>query len=235
MILYVRSALFLIWFIAISLVLNIAGLPLLIFPWRATVWAANKWARLILFGLDHIAGMKMEVRGPVPKGAALIAAKHFSTWETIALLAILDAPAIVIKRELLWIPLYGWYSIKQRMIPIDRSAGASAIRRMHAAAKRAIDGRQPIVIFPEGTRKKPGAPPDYKPGVAALYSLLGLPCIPLAHNSGLFWMGWFLRKPGTIVVEFLEPIAPGLKRQELMSQLEARLEGATNALLKRTT
>jgi 1-acyl-sn-glycerol-3-phosphate acyltransferase len=120
------------------------------------------------------------------------------------------------------------------MIPIDRSAGASAIRRMHAAAKRAIGGGQPIVIFPEGTRKKPGAPPDYKPGVAALYSLLGLPCIPLAHNSGLFWMGWFLRKPGTIVVEFLEPIAPGLKRQEFMRQLETRLEGATSALLKTT-
>jgi 1-acyl-sn-glycerol-3-phosphate acyltransferase len=235
MILYVRSALFLIWFAAVSVALNVAGLPLLIFPWRATVWAANKWARLILFGLDHIAGLRMELRGSVPKGAALIAAKHFSTWETIALLAILDAPAIVIKRELLWVPLYGWYSIKQRMIPIDRSSGARAIRRMHAAAKRAIDERQPIVIFPEGTRKRPGAPPDYKPGVAALYAMLGLPCVPMAHNSGLFWRGWFLRKPGTVVVEFLEPIAPGLKRQEFMSQLEARLEGATNALLKKTT
>ena len=173
----------------------------------------------------------MEVRGTAPKGAALIAAKHFSTWETIALLALLDAPAIVIKRELLWIPLYGWYCIKQGMIPIDRSAKASAIRRMHEAAKRATNDGQPIVIFPEGTRKKPGAPPDYKPGVAALYAMLGMPCIPLAHNSGLFWTGWFLRKPGTVVVEFLEPIAPGLKRREFMSELQTRLETATNALL----
>ena len=230
--LYVRSALFLVWFAAVSLVLNVVSLPLLLLPRRATIWMANKWARLLLFGLEHIVGLRMEVRGLAPKGAALIAAKHFSTWETIALLALLDAPAIVIKRELLWIPLYGWYSIKQGMIPIDRSGGANAIRRMHAAARRAINDGQPIVIFPEGTRKKPGAPPDYKPGVAALYAMLGMPCIPLAHNSGLFWTGGFLRKPGTIIVEFLEPIAPGLSRRAFMSELQTRLETATNALLK---
>ena len=232
--LHVRSALFLIWFIAVSLALNVVSLPLLLFPRRATIWMANKWARLLLFGLEHIVGLKMEVRGAAPKGTALIAAKHFSTWETIALLALLDAPAIVIKRELLWIPLYGWYCIKQGMIPIDRSAGASAIRRMHAAARRAINDGQPIVIFPEGTRKKPGAHPDYKPGVAALYAMLGMPCIPLAHNSGLFWTGWFLRKPGTVVVEFLEPIPAGLPRRTFMIELQTRLETATNALLQAT-
>jgi 1-acyl-sn-glycerol-3-phosphate acyltransferase len=229
---YLRSALFLVWFAAVSLVMNIVSLPLLLLPRRATIWMANKWARLLLFGLGHIVGLKVVVRGTVPRGPALIAAKHFSMWETIALLALLDAPAIVIKRELLWVPLYGWYCIKQGMIPIDRSAGAGAIRQMHEAAKRAVDRGQPIVIFPEGTRKKPGAVPDYKPGVAALYAMLGMPCIPLAHNSGLFWEGWFLRKPGTVVVEFLEPIPPGLKRREFMSELQTRLETATNALLK---
>jgi 1-acyl-sn-glycerol-3-phosphate acyltransferase len=229
---YLRSALFLIWFAAVSLVVNVACLPLLIVPRSASVWAANRWARLILFGLKHITGLGMEVRGPVPSGAALVAAKHFSMWETIALLALLRAPAIVIKRELLWIPLYGWYCVKQGMIPIDRRAGARAIRRMYAAARRAVDEGRPIVIFPEGTRKKPGAPPDYKPGVAALYTMLGLPCIPMAHNSGLFWSGWFLRKPGTVVVEFLEPIPPGLSRHELMIVLETRLEAATNRLVR---
>ena len=233
MTLYLRSALFLIWFVAVSLILNVACVPLLLVPRKAAVWAANKWARLILFGLKHITGTGTEVLGRAPDGPVLIAAKHFSIWETIALLALLHEPAIVIKRELLWIPLYGWYCIKQGMIPIDRKGGASAIRRMYAAAKRAVEERRPIVIFPEGTRRKPGAPPDYKPGVAALYSMLGLPCIPLAHNSGLLWSGWFLRKPGTVVVEFLEPIPPGLSRREFMSQLETRLENATNALLKR--
>jgi len=230
--LYVRSALFLIWFAIVSLALNVACLPLLVFPRRATVWAANKWARLLLFGLEHIVGLRMEVRGHAPKGAALIAAKHFSMWETIALLTLLRDPAIVIKRELLWIPLYGWYCLKQGMIPIDRASGARAIRRMHAAAKRAVEAGRPIVIFPEGTRKKPGAAPDYKPGVAALYSLLKLPCVPLTHNSGLFWKGWLVRKPGTVVVEFLEPIPPGLPRQEFMRVLEERTETVTKRLLE---
>ena len=230
--LYLRSALFLIWFAVVSLVLNVAGLPLLVVPRKATVWAANKWARLILFGLERIAGVGMEVRGLVPEGPVLVAAKHFSMWETIALLVLLRDPAIVIKRELLWIPLYGWYCLKQEMIPIDRASGAQAIRRMHAAAKRAVEAGRPIVIFPEGTRTKPGAPPDYKPGVVALYSLLKRPCVPMTHNSGLFWRGWFLRQPGTVVVEFLDPIPPGLPRQEFMRVLEEQTETATKRLLE---
>jgi 1-acyl-sn-glycerol-3-phosphate acyltransferase len=229
--LYVRSTLFLIWFASVSLILNVMGLPLLLMPRKLTVWAANKWARLILFGLEHIAGLGMELRGRLPERASLVAAKHFSVWETIALLAVLRDPAIVLKRELLFIPLYGWYAVKQQMIPIDRRAGASAIRRMHAAARRALGSGRPIVIFPEGTRKEPGAPPDYKPGVAALYTLLGVPCVPMAHNSGLYWRGWLLRKPGTIVVEFLDPIPPGLPRREFMAVLETSLEQATNVLL----
>ena len=229
--LYLRSALFLVWFLTVSLVLNVACLPVLLLPRRAAVWAANFWARLVLFGLKQITGLGLEVRGHTPTGPVLIAAKHFSMWETVAILALLRDPAAVLKRELLWIPLYGWYCAKQGMIPIDRKAGARAIRRMHAAAKRAMEAGRPIVIFPEGTRKKPGAPPDYKPGVAGLYALLDLPCVPMAHNSGLFWSGWFLRKPGTIVVEFLEPIAPGWPRHSFMKILETRTEEAANRLL----
>jgi len=229
--LYLRSALFLTWFVAVSLIVNVVCLPLLVLPRRATVWAANKWARAILFGLKHVAGVSLQVRGCTPSGPALIAAKHFSVWETIALLTLLRDPAIVLKRDLLFIPLYGWYCIKQDMIPIDRRGGARAIRRMQAAAKRAVDAGRPIVIFPEGTRKTPGATPDYKPGVAGLYSLLGLPCVPMAHNSGLFWCGWFWRKPGTVIVEFLEPIPAGLPRRGFMTLLETRLEQATSELL----
>ena len=230
--LYLRSALFSIWFAAVSLILNVVCLPLLVAPRQATVWAANTWSRSILFGLKHIAGLRMEVRGHVPAGSVLVAAKHFSMWETLAVVSLLRDPSIVLKRELLWLPLYGWYAAKHDMIPIDRASGAKAIRRMHAAARRAVDARRPVVIFPEGTRKKPGAPPAYKPGAAGLYTLLGLPCVPMAHNSGLFWTGWFLRKPGTIIVEFLEPIPPGLPRHEFMTVLETRLEAATNKLLR---
>ncbi|SRR6266446_3464781 len=233
MFIYLRSGLFLFWFLSISLILNIGSLPLLVVPRRAAVWVANKWARLVLFGLKHIAGVDMVVRGHVPSLAGvLIAAKHFSIWETIAVLALLRDPAIVLKRELLWVPLYGWYCTKMGMIPINRSSGSRAIRRMHAAAKRAVEAGRPVVIFPEGTRKKPGAAPDYKPGVAALYAQLGIPCVPLVHNSGLFWADWFLRRPGTIVVEYLEAIPPGLPRREFMSVLEARMEEATTRLLR---
>ena len=235
MFIYLRSGLFLFWFLSISLILNIGNLPLLVVPRRAAVWVANKWARLVLFGLKHIAGVDMVVRGHVPSLAGvLIAAKHFSIWETIAVLALLRDPAIVLKRELLWVPLYGWYCTKMGMIPINRSSGSRAIRRMHAAAKRAVEAGRPVVIFPEGTRKKPGAAPDYKPGVAALYAQLGIPCVPLVHNSGLFWADWFLRRPGTIVVEYLEAIPPGLPRREFMSVLEARMEEATTRLLRET-
>ena len=229
--LYLRSALFLIWFVAVSLVINLGSLPLLLFPRRAAVWAADKWARSVLFGLKHIAGLGLEIRGRVPEGPSLVAAKHFSMWETIAVLALLKEPAIVLKRALLWIPLYGWYCVKMQMIAVDRSAGARSIRRMNAAAQRAASLGRPIVIFPEGTRRKLGALPDYKPGIASLYSLLGLPCVPMAHNSGVFWSGWFFRKPGTIVVEFLEPIPPGLPRREFMTALVTRIEEASNRLV----
>jgi len=232
MLLYLRSALFMLWFVTMSVALNVACLPLLALPRKATVWAANRWGWLVLLGLKHIAGVDVAVRGQVDTSkGVLIAGKHFSIWETIAVVALLQDPAVVLKRELLWLPLYGWYCWKMQMIPVDRSARATAIRRMYAAAKRAVDAKRPVVIFPEGTRKKPGAAPDYKPGVAALYAQLGIPCTPMAHNSGVFWAGWFLRRPGTIVVEYLEPIPPGLPRREFMSVLEARLEQATERLV----
>ena len=117
------------------------------------------------------------------------------------------------------------------MIAIDRAAGAKAIRILQTAALTALDDGRPLVIFPEGTRKNPGDPPDYKPGVAALYGRLNLACVPVAHNSGLFWAGRFLRKPGTVLMEFLPEIQPGLARGEFMALLESRIEDATTRLL----
>ena len=229
--LYLRSALFLLWFILVSIVVNVGGAPLLLLPARFTMKGAAIWGWLVLFGLKWIAGLGFELRGALPKGRVLVAAKHFSMWETIAVLALLQCPAIVLKRSLLKIPFYGWYSRKMRMIAIDRTAGVKAIRILHRAAMRALDEGRPVVIFPEGTRKAPGAPPDYKPGVAALYAGLGVACVPVAHNSGVFWSGLFLRRPGIIVLEFLPAIAPGLSRSAFMALLEVRIEEATNRLL----
>jgi len=137
----------------------------------------------------------------------------------------------VMKQSLLRIPLYGWYCRKMGMIAIDRSAGAGAIRSMAAKGRLALASNRPIVIFPEGTRKHPGAAPDYKPGVAALYAQLKVPCVPVAHNSGLFWTG-FLKHPGTIIVQLLEPIPPGLPRHQFMTILEKRIEEGTRRLLE---
>jgi 1-acyl-sn-glycerol-3-phosphate acyltransferase len=231
MMLVLRSALFLVWFALISIVMNVGSLPLLLLPRRVTLFAAKIWARLVLFGLNWIAGMGVEVRGYLPDPRVLVAAKHLSMWETIAFLALLPRPAIVLKHSLLNIPFYGWYSRKMRMIAIDRSAGAKAVRDMHRQALRALEDDRPVVIFPEGTRKKPGDRPDYKPGIAGLYARLDVPCVPVAHNSGLFWAGGFLRKPGTVVLEFLEPIPPGLPRDRFMALLETRTEEAASRLL----
>jgi len=229
--LYLRSALFLVWFIAVSVIMNVGALPILLLPSGLTIRAANLWARLVLFGLKWIAGTGVAVRGRLEDSRVLVAAKHFSMWETVALLALLPGPAIVLKQSLLRVPLYGWYCRKMRMIAIDRQAGAKAIRLMHDQAERVLAEGRPIVIFPEGTRRKPGDPPDYKPGVAGLYAQLDVSCVPVAHNSGLFWAGGFLRKPGTIILEFLPAIPPGLPRRDFMLLLESRIEEASNRLI----
>ena len=230
MIVFLRSTLFLLWFTVISAVMHLGLLPLFLLPAGASLGAARIWARSVLFGLKWIAGTGLEVRGHFTGPRVLVASKHFSMWETIALLSLMPRPAIVLKQSLLKIPFYGWYARKMRMIAIDRSAGAKAIRLMAAEAKSALDDDRPVVIFPEGTRKKPDDAPDYKPGVAALYALLAVPCVPVAHNSGLFWNG-FWKRPGKIVVEFLDPIPPGLARNTFMAELEARIETATRRLL----
>ncbi len=230
MILWLRSALFLLWFLLITTVLSLVFLPVLVFPRGATVWLARLWARVTFWGLKVCTGIDWEIRGAPPKGAVLVASKHMSMWDTLALYLALNQPAIVLKRELLRIPFYGWFLAKAAAIPIDRSAGASALRKMSEAARAVLAQGRPILIFPEGTRKKPGALPDYKPGVAGLYSQLGVDCVPVALNSGVYWTG-FLKRPGTIVLEFLEPIPPGMKRDAFMTLLEKRIEIATTAIL----
>jgi 1-acyl-sn-glycerol-3-phosphate acyltransferase len=229
-----RGAFFFLYFALMSVAMNVGCLPLLLAPRSATVWAMRNWARLTLFGLRRLAGIGIEIRGRayIPSGGALIAAKHLSMWETIAFHLLVADPALVMKRELLAVPLYGLYAQRAKMIVVDRQAGAKALRGMLAEAKaRYSEGRQ-IVIFPEGTRHPPGAPPDYKPGIAALYAHLRVPCVPVALNSGLFWpKAASLKRSGTIIVEFLPPIPPGLSRAAFMSALEGAIEPATARLL----
>ena len=227
---WLRSALFMLWFLAVTIVLSLVFLPVLLLPRGATQWLAQMWSCVTFFGLKWIAGIDWEIRGQRPTTPVLVAAKHMSMWDTLALWLALDAPAIVLKRELLRIPFYGWFLWKGAAIAIDRRAGASALRRMSEQAKAALAEGRPVLIFPEGTRKAPGAAPDYKPGVAGLYGQLDVACVPVALNSGVYWKG-FRKYPGTIVLEFLPPIPPGLKRAEFMTRLETSIETATAALL----
>jgi 1-acyl-sn-glycerol-3-phosphate acyltransferase len=225
-----RSALFLAWFVFLTAIMALIFLPLLVAPRKATVWMARHWAEASLWGLKVFAGLDRRQVGEVHKGAVLVASKHMSMWDTLALYLALEDPAIVLKRELLRIPFYGWYLKKAAAIAIDRGAGAEALRRMVAQAEKVLGQGRPILIFPEGTRKKPGLAPDYKPGVAGLYSQLGVACVPVALNSGRHWRG-FWKYPGTITLEFLTPIPKGLKRRDFMALLEERIETATNKLL----
>jgi 1-acyl-sn-glycerol-3-phosphate acyltransferase len=157
--------------------------------------------------------------------------KHQSAWDALILPIVLGDPAVVIKSELLWLPFYGWYAGRAGSIAVDRRGGAGALRHMVAAARRATAAARPIVIFPEGTRTAPGQRLTYQPGVAALYQALGIPLVPAAVNSGLYWgRRSFVKRPGRIVLAFLEPIPPGRPRREVMAELESRIESATAAL-----
>jgi 1-acyl-sn-glycerol-3-phosphate acyltransferase len=229
-----RSALFNAVFYINLILFMLFGVVFFFTPRRLSVRALQLWAKSSLFWLRTIAGIKMELRGAqnIPSGACLVAGKHQSFWETFAVLPLLDDPAMVLKKELSFIPLFGWYILKFRMIPVERSAGAQALRSLTKAAAQAIaDGRQ-VVIMPEGTRRAPGDPPDYKPGAAALYGKLSVPCVPFALNSGLYWpRRRFLRYPGTIVISFLPPIPPGLDRRSFQSRLETAIESETAALV----
>ena len=232
--LIIRSLLFNVVFYVHITVRMMALLPLLPFSRKGMVRGVQAWARDNLRLLKLVTGTGVEFRGleRLPPGAVLIASKHQSTWETFALLTILDDPTFVLKRELMWVPLFGWLAAKAGMVPVNRGAGSSALADMNQRAREeAARGRQ-IVIFPEGTRRAPGAEPAYKFGIAHLYGNLDIPCVPVALNSGLFWpRRRFIRRPGTILVEVLEPIPPGLGRKEFMDELQARLETASARLL----
>jgi 1-acyl-sn-glycerol-3-phosphate acyltransferase len=230
----VRSALFLAWFLFISIVLHVISLPLLFAPRRALRVAMHLWSSLTLFGLKWLAGVSWELRGKenIPHGTALVAAKHYTMWETIAVLRWLDDPAVIIKRELFRLPFYGWYLKAAEMIAVDREAGGRAVRSLAQAANRALGQGRQVLIFPEGTRRPVGAPPAYKPGVAALYRQLGVACVPVAHNSGVHWAA-FWKTPGTIVVEFLPAIPPGLPRDVFMARLESAIETSVRELLEK--
>jgi len=228
-----RSLIFNVLFFAWIAGLGVPALPLIVLP-RRVAWAVVKlWARGVLWLLAHVVGLDYVVRGRehLPAGAAIVAAKHQSAWDTIIFLVLLGDPAYVLKRELFKIPIYGWFTWKLDMIGIDRAAGPSALKRLAARAQPAVAAGRPLVIFPQGTRTAPGARRPYLPGVYALYAAAKVPVVPVALNSGTFWgRRRFLKRPGRIVLEYLPALPPGLDRRRFMAELEQRIETATAAL-----
>lgn len=218
-----------------TLLLLILCLPGLLMPRRVlNCHAARLWLGGVRAMLRTLVGLDHEVRGRerVPPGPVIFAVKHQSAWETLTLHLLIDDPAIALKRELTLIPLFGWYALRAGMIRIDRGHGTRALRSLITGARKALARGQPVVIFPEGTRVAPGARRPYHPGVAGLYLQLGVPVVPVALNSGLFWgRRAFVKRPGRIAVEFLPAIPPGLTRRRFMEVLEERLESATDRLI----
>jgi 1-acyl-sn-glycerol-3-phosphate acyltransferase len=235
LVLILRSLLFNFLFYLNLLLLMVAAIPTFLLPRRMVVVLAKQWARSSLWLLRVICDVKVEWRGldKIPPGPLLIAAKHQSTWETFALLPLFSHPTFILKRELMWLPLFGWCAWKAGMIAVNRAAGKAALADMTRRADAALlEGRQ-ILIFPEGTRRAPGAEPKYKTGIAHLYAEGVAPCLPIALNSGLFWpRRKLMRYPGTVVVEILNLIPPGLDRAAFLKRLESAIEGATARLIE---
>lgn len=231
---FLRSLLFNILFYVVFVFCALVALPTLVMPRTAVLRVANWWAQITIVLMRVICNIKVEYRGveKIPKGPLIIAAKHQSIWETIALLHFFAQPFFVLKRELLRIPVFGQYLMKANMIAIDRSSGTKALKQVVRRAGEEVKRGRQFLIFPEGTRRPIGAPPEYKAGVSLIYADCGAPCLPVALNSGLFWpRRTFLRYPGTLVVEFLDPLPPGLPRAEFLTRVENMIEDASNRLI----
>jgi 1-acyl-sn-glycerol-3-phosphate acyltransferase len=231
----VRSFAFNLMFYLVTLIEMIVFTPFYFLAPRKRAWFIPKfWAKTHLWLMKAIVGTDHVVIGKenLPEGSYIFAPKHQSAWDTFAFLPWWPDPVYILKRELMWIPLFGWYVGKMDMIPIDRGNHAQAVESVNRGARRAVEQGRQIIIYPEGTRRAPGAEPAYKKGIVNLYMELGIPVVPIAHNAGLYWRRRsFLRYPGTIKVEILKPIQPGLSRDEFRRELVDRIEGACDAQL----
>ena len=230
-----RSVLFNVLFYLALLLLLIVAMTTLPMPRGALFAVARFWAHTNLWMLRVICRINVAWTGieKIPPGALIVGAKHQSTWETFALLTLLPDPTFIVKRELMWIPMFGWCVWRAGMIPVDRGAGKPAMAAMNARARAELDRGRQIIIFPEGTRRAAGAEPNYKYGIAHVYAEGAAPCLPIALNSGLFWpRRRFLRYPGTVRVEILDPIPPGLDRDIFFARLQESIETATARLIR---
>jgi 1-acyl-sn-glycerol-3-phosphate acyltransferase len=230
---WLRSLLFNVVLYAWCTVVVLMLWALIPFPRRTIQAVTRRWMRSVHWLLEAMVGLVHEIRGRehLPPGPVILASKHQSAWDTTIFHCLVENPAYVLKKELLAIPLYGWYLQRVKMITIDREAGPAALRHMLRQTAEVLGMGRSVVIFPEGTRVAPGQRHPYHPGVAALYSRTEAPVVPVALNSGLFWgRRSFLKRPGVIVLEMLPPMPRGLDRRAFMAELERRIEEASARL-----
>ncbi len=231
---FLRSLVYNVLFYLLLAFWMIVGIPTFLMPRRAIVTIAQCWARSSIWLLRAVCNTRVEYRGveKIPNGPLIVASKHQSMWETFALLQFFPEPLYILKRELKWIPLFGWYLTRANMIGVVRGAGGRSLIEMARRAGEEVRRGRQLIIFPEGTRTAVGAPPRYKTGVAQVYVDCGVTCLPVALNSGLFWpRRTFMRYPGTLVVEFLDPLPPGLGRNEFIARVSVVIEAATHRLV----
>ncbi|MEM9634429.1 MAG: 1-acyl-sn-glycerol-3-phosphate acyltransferase [Pseudomonadota bacterium] len=233
--LLLRSTLFQILFYSVTFVEMILFSPVMLLPRSWGWWIVPVWSKTLLLLMRVTVGLKIEVRGKenLPKGGFIAAMKHQSAWETVTLIPLFTSPTFILKRELRWIPIFGWYTAKYKQIPINRGKRSEALAAMMEAAKEAIAEKRQILIFPEGTRRPAGAEPKYKYGIAHLYKDLKCPVVPIAHNAGLYWprSSWVVY-PGTVVVEILPPIEPGLPADQFHKKMVTAIETASDRLIE---
>jgi 1-acyl-sn-glycerol-3-phosphate acyltransferase len=229
-----RSALYAVWLYGAMTLAGLLYLPATLFSKQPPLGAGRLWTRWAIFGLRWIVGARVVFKGLdlIPPGPVLVAAKHQSMLDTLVPFLMFKAPAFVLKRELLNAPVLGQYAQAMGMIPLDRGGHATALKNLLRAARPAKEAGRQIIIYPEGTRQPPGVKGEYKPGVAALYKDLAIPCVPIALDTGRVWSArGLIRRPGVTTIEVLPAIAPGLTREEFMRTLEERIEAASQALL----
>src|SRR5262245_55871405 len=236
--LWLRSLCFNVGWYAGTTLIALVGAPILLLPRRMVVRWAQFWIRFCLWWLRITIGLTHRVSGleHLPAGPAIIASKHQSSWETLAFTLLFPDAATVLKRELLFIPIVGWAMARAGNIAVERGDGASALRGLVRRSQAVIRDGRSILIFPEGTRVAIGAERPYQVGTAALYRQLGVPVVPVALNSGMFWgRRQFVKRPGIIDVWIQPAIPPGLNRKRFMVLLHDRIEGATERLVRRVS
>jgi 1-acyl-sn-glycerol-3-phosphate acyltransferase len=229
----IRSILFDLVFYVSSALFAVFCLPILLGSPSFMRRSGAQWSRLVVWMFEVIVGTNWEVRGAarIPDGPVIYASKHQSAWDTVFFPYYLDEPAMVAKKELRWIPFYGWYAWRAEAIWIDRARGSKALRALIRGSRKTLREGRSIFMFPQGTRTMPGETQSYQAGVAALYSAVGVPVVPVALNSGLFWgKRSLLKRRGTIIVEFLDPIPEGLSRSQFLDELAKRTDEATRRL-----